>query len=139
MAATAPQAVLQIVVLALAGIPGSVPVARAHVRSAFGSHGLGEFAADAEIITSELVTNAVQHACGNGAETIRVTITAAGSPPAVTVVVSDSSPHGPIRRNTPPGSEQGRGLQIVQALSTHWGWRPEDGGKAVFAALTREA
>ena len=102
-------------------------------------HGLGEYAEDAEIITSELVTNAVQHVCGNGTETIGVTLTHAGSPAAVTVVVSDSSPHGPVRRDTPAGSEQGRGLQIVEALSAHWGWRREDGGKAVFAVLAREA
>ena len=57
----------------------------------------------------------------------------------MTVVVSDSSPQGPVRRDTPAGSEQGRGLQIVEALSAHWGWRPEDGGKAVFAVLAREA
>jgi hypothetical protein len=27
----------------------------------------------------------------------------------------------------------------VEALSAHWGWRHEDGGKAVFAVLAREA
>ena len=116
-----------------------MPVARRHVRAALGLHGLGEYADDAEIITSELVTNAVQHACDNGTKTIGVTLTHAGSPAAVTVAVSDSSPHGPVRRDTPAGSEQGRGLQIVEALSAHWGWRQEDGGKAVFAVLAREA
>ena len=121
------------------GIPESVPVARWHVRAALGSRGLGEFAADAEIITAELVTNAVQHVCGNGARTIGVTLTHSGSPAAVTVVVSDSSPHGPVRRDTPDDGEQGRGLRIVEALAAHWGWRQEDGGKAVFAVLAREA
>ena len=86
----------------------------------------------------ELVANAVQHACGNGAATIGVTLTRAGSPAAVTVVVSDSSSQGPVRRETLADSEQGRGLQIVEALSVHWGWRCEDGGKAVFAVLVRE-
>ena len=57
----------------------------------------------------------------------------------MTIIVSDSSPDGPVLRDTPPGSEQGRGLQIVQALSAHWGWRPEGSGKAVFAVLAREA
>jgi anti-sigma regulatory factor (Ser/Thr protein kinase) len=107
-------------------------------RETLGLHGLGEFAQDAAIITSELVANAVQHACGNGAATIGVTLTCAGSPPAVTVVVSDSSPHGPVRRETPADGEQGRGLQIVEALSARWGWRYEDGGKTVFAVLARE-
>jgi Transposase DDE domain group 1 len=76
---------------------------------------------------------------GNGTQTIGVTLTHAGSPAAVTVTVSDSSPQGPTRRDTLPGSEQGRGLQIVEALSAHWGWRQESGGKAVFAVLAREA
>jgi hypothetical protein len=30
-------------------------------------------------------------------------------------------------------------LQIVEALSAHWGWRREDDGKTVFAVLAREA
>ena len=63
----------------------------------------------------------------------------AGSPAAVTIAVSDSSPHGPIRRDTTAGSEQGRGLQIIEALSVHWGWRQEGGGKVVFAVLARKA
>jgi hypothetical protein len=27
----------------------------------------------------------------------------------------------------------------VEALAAHWGWHPQDGGKAIFAVLTREA
>jgi anti-sigma regulatory factor (Ser/Thr protein kinase) len=138
MARTATQASPRLIALALPGIPGSVPAARRHVRDALGLHGLGEFAQDAAIITSELVANAVQHACGNGAARIGVTLTCAGNPAAVTVAVSDSSPQGPVRRETPADGEQGRGLQIVAALSARWGWRYEDGGKTVFAVLARE-
>ena len=138
MARTAEEADSQLIALALPSTPESVPVARWHVRHALDSHGLGEYAVDAEIITSELVTNAVQHVCDSGTKTIRVTLTHAGNPAAVTVVVWDSSPHGPVRCGTPAGSEQGRGLQIVEALSAHWGWRREDGGKAVFAVLVGE-
>jgi anti-sigma regulatory factor (Ser/Thr protein kinase) len=119
----AAEAIPRLIAFALPGIPESVPVARSRVRAALGLHGLGEYADDAEIIVSELVTNAVQHACDNGTMTIGVTLTAAGSPAAVTVAVSDSSRLGPVRRDTPPDSEQGRGLQIVRALSAHWGWR----------------
>jgi hypothetical protein len=35
-------------------------------------------------------------------------------------------------------NERGRGLRIVEALSVHWGWHPEDGGKAIFAVLAKE-
>jgi len=139
MARTAAEADSRLIALALPGTPESVPVARWHVRDALGSHELGEFAEDAAIITSELVANAVQHACRNGAATIEVTLTCAGNRTAVTVVVSDSSPQGPIKRDAPLDGEQGRGLQIVEALSARWGWRREDGGKAVFAVLAREA
>ena len=139
MARTATQASPRLIAVALPGIPGSVPVARRHVRDALALHGLGEFAPDAAIITSELVANAVQHACGNGAARIGVTLTCAGNPAAVTVVVSDSSPQGPVRRETPADGEQGRGLQIVEALSAHWGWLRGGGGKVVFAVLAREA
>src|SRR5262249_49121189 len=90
-------------------------------------------------ITSELVTNAVQHACDDGTTMIGVALTHAGSPAAVTIIVSDCTPGGPVLRDTPPGSEQGRGLQIVEALSAHWGWRQAGSGKAVFAVLVREA
>ena len=54
MARTATQASPRLVALVLPGIPGSVPVARRHVRETLGLHGLGEFAQDAAIITSEL-------------------------------------------------------------------------------------
>ena len=138
MARTATQASPRLITLVLPGIPGSVPVARRHVRDALGSHGMGEFAQDAAIITSELVANAVQHACEDGAARIGVTLTCAGNPAAVTVVVSDSSPQGPVRRETPADGEQGRGLQIVEALSAHWGWRCAGGRKVVFAVLARE-
>ena len=139
MATTATQADPRLIALALRSCPESVPIARRQVRAALGMHGLGDYADDAEIITAELVTNAVQHACAHGTKTIGVSLTHTGSLAAVTVAVSDSLPHGPIKRDTPSGSEQGRGLQIVEALSAHWGWRSEDGGKAVFAVLARKA
>jgi len=138
MARTATEADPRLIALALPGIPESVPVARRHVRDALGSRGLGKYAEDAEIITSELIANAVQHARDSGAQTIGVTLTHSASPAAVTIVVSDSSPRGPVRRDTPAGSEQGRGLQIVEALSAHWGWRCGGGRKVVFAVLARE-
>ena len=139
MASTAVEAGPRLIVFVFPSIPESVRIARLHVRAALGFHGLGEYADDAEIITSELVTNAVQHVRDDGTGTIVVTLARVLNPAAVTIVVSDSSSQGPIRRDTSADSDQGRGLQIVEALSAHWGWRQEDGGKAVFAVLAREA
>lgn len=53
MARTATQASPRLIALALPGIPGSVPAARRHVRETLGLHGMGEFAQDAAIITSD--------------------------------------------------------------------------------------
>ncbi len=138
MARTAVEADPRLIAFILPSIPESVQIARLHVRTALGSHGLADYAEDAEIITSELVTNAVQHVRGDGAETIGVTLARTTNPLTVTVIVSDSSADGPVLRDTPAGSERGRGLKIVEALSAHWGWRQEEGGKAIFAVLARE-
>ena len=135
MARTAVEVDPRLIAFVLPGTPESVRTARFHVRAALGFHGLDDYADDAAVITSELVTNAVQHVSGDGTETIGVTLARAWNPPAVTIVVSDSSPDCPRRCATPADGQRGRGLQIVEALSAHWGWRPQDGGKAVFAVL----
>jgi serine/threonine-protein kinase RsbW len=139
MAGTAVEIDPQLIKFVLPSIPESVRMARFHVRAALSFHDLAEFADAAETITSELVTNAIQHACSDATETVGVTLARTSNPEAVTVVVSDSSPEGPDMRETSADSERGRGLQIVAALSAHWGWHPEDGGKAVFAVLAKEA
>ena len=139
MARTAVEVDPRLIAFVLPSIPESVRTARFHVQAALGFHGLDDYAEDAATITSELVTNAVQHVRGDGIETVGVTLARAWNPPAVTIIVSDSSPDGPRRCDPAADGERGRGLQIVEALSAHWGWRPQDGGKAVFAILAREA
>ena len=139
MAGTAAEIDSRLIAFVLPSIPESVPTARSRVRAALSLHGLGEYAEDAAAITSELVTNAIQHVCGDGAATVGVRISRGRNPEAVTVAVSDSSLDGPDMREAPADGERGRGLRIVEALSAAWGWRPEEGGKAVFAVLTKQA
>jgi anti-sigma regulatory factor (Ser/Thr protein kinase) len=128
----------RMIAFVLPSIPESVRVARFHVRAALGFHRLGEYANDAEIITSELVTNAIQHVADDPGETIGVILARVWHPVAVAVIVSDSSPQGPILRDPSATSERGRGLHIVEALSIHWGWRPQPGGKTIFAVISGE-
>jgi anti-sigma regulatory factor (Ser/Thr protein kinase) len=128
----------RLISFALPSVPESVQMARFHVRAALGFHELGEYANGAEIITSELVTNAIQHVPGDGTETVVVTLAHTWNPEAVTVVVWDSSPEGPVMHETSADSERGRGLQVVEALSVYWGWHPEDGGKVILAVLAKE-
>jgi anti-sigma regulatory factor (Ser/Thr protein kinase) len=139
MAETAIEVDPRLIVFMVPSIPGSVRLARLHVRATLCFHGFGEYADDGEIITAELVTNAIQHVCGDDTETVGITVARVWNLEAVAIVVSDSSPEGPIMRATSADSERGRGLQIVEALSAYWGWLPKRGGKAVFAVLDQKA
>lgn len=128
----------RIIQFVLPSIPESVQIARFHVRAALGFHHLGEYAEDTVMITSELVTNAIRHVAEDPEETIGVTVAHLWDPAAVAVLVSDSSPDGPIVREAAGASERGRGLQVVEALSVHWGWHQQPGGKVIFALVATE-
>ena len=125
-----------LVALTLPSTPYSVQMARCYIRAALKYHELGDYAEDAETVTSEFATNAVEHASGPqfGLEVIRL-----ARRNAIVVIVTDASPSPPVRNDPSEDTEQGRGLNIVESLSTSWGWRPENPGKAVYAILTREA
>ena len=88
---------------------------------------------DAELLVSELVTNAVVH--GRSAITLRVNV----DPPGIGIAVHD---RGEDTIEVPPdppdpGTPGGRGLQIVRALATAWGVTPSDPppGKTVWFRL----
>jgi anti-sigma regulatory factor (Ser/Thr protein kinase) len=139
MAKTATEIVDEMVTFVLLPDREHVGLARCLVRATLEYRGLGDHADDAEIITSELVTNAMRHACADPIEDkIGVMLMRVWHRQAVAVVVSDSSPVPPVKRTNTVTNEQGRGLQIVEALSVHWGWNPENGGKAVYAVLAKE-
>jgi anti-sigma regulatory factor (Ser/Thr protein kinase) len=134
MAATATETT-SLIAFTLPSTPYSVQMARFYVRAALTYHDLGDYAEDAETVTSEIITNAVEHA---GAQTIGLELTYLEGSKAVAIVVTDPSPLPPTKRDLSGDAECGRGLHIVAALSARWGWRPQGSGKAVFAILTRE-
>jgi hypothetical protein len=119
----------------LARDPGSPRLARRLVRAAFRDWGLLGEPDDAELVTTELVTNAVEHA--RTACSVGLTLTRAD----LLVTVRDGGPGPPRRVPDPdPGSFRGRGLQVVEHLSRAWGVRAADGGgSATWAALPLEA
>jgi hypothetical protein len=57
---------------------------------------------------------------------------------AVVVIVTDPSPHPPVKRDPADLAEHGRGLHVVEGLSARWGWTPYEPGKAVYAIFTKE-
>jgi anti-sigma regulatory factor (Ser/Thr protein kinase) len=134
MATTATETT-SLIAFTLPSTPYSVQMARFYVRAALTHHDLGDYADDAEAVTSEIMTNAVEHA---GAQTIGLELTSLDGSRAVAIVVIDPSPLPPVRRDPAGDAECGRGLHIVAALSARWGWRPQGTGKAVFAILARE-
>jgi anti-anti-sigma regulatory factor len=94
-------------------------------------HGLGVRDHDAaQLVASELVTNAVIHARTSIDLTLRFL------PPLLHIAVRDRA--GGIPRITgiiDESSESGRGLVLVDALATRWGSFVPHGGKVVWAVV----
>jgi anti-sigma regulatory factor (Ser/Thr protein kinase) len=117
--------------LRLAGTPQSVTRARQHVTELCRGWGMREVRDVAVLLTSEAVTNAVLHAGGD----VLLSVRRHGE--ALHVEVVDGSPAQPTMRRAGHSDESGRGLGLVNALSTAWGTRPDGVGKAVWFEVGR--
>jgi anti-sigma regulatory factor (Ser/Thr protein kinase) len=109
--------------------------ARAMVREALAGWGLGAISADAELMTSELVANAAEHA---GGSPVRLTIcpnTEPNGQRGILCRVTDTSPALPESRQPAPDSERGRGLRIVAELATSSGFYANPRGKTAWFTL----
>lgn len=124
-----------LVAFTLPSTPRAARIARFYVRTALGCHDLDYRADDVETVTSELVGNAVRHA---QAKTFEVDLLLENGSGALMVVVFDPCARPPIKRDSDAKAEKGRGLILVEALATRWGWIPQNPGKAVFALFTPE-
>jgi anti-sigma regulatory factor (Ser/Thr protein kinase) len=129
-------ATTSLVAFTLPSTPRSARAARFYVRAALGCHDLGDRADDIETVTSELVSNAVTHARAAAVD-VDLLLLKDGSG-AVAVVVTDPCARPPVRRDPAVDAEHGRGLLMVEALATRWGWVPQNPGKAVFAVFIRQ-
>jgi anti-sigma regulatory factor (Ser/Thr protein kinase) len=122
--------------LELAAFPSAVPCARGHVRAVATEWGLAHFADTAELLASEMVTNAVQASDRPKiADTPVVRIAVIADREALLIRVWDGSDSMPVRQQTGPGDDSGRGLTIIDALSTDWGACREADGKIVWALI----
>ncbi len=117
--------------LALAPHPSSVSEARRLVRDALDHAGREDLLDDAELLVSEVVTNAVVHA-GTPFDVVVI----AGEA-GVRVEVSDGSPHLPTPRLYADLAGTGRGLRMLELLVTRWGVDPRHDGKTVWFELGR--
>ena len=83
----------------------------------------------AELVISEVVTNALVHA---GTD---VHIAARVGRDGVRVEVSDGSPHLPTTKNYADLAATGRGLQLLEQMVDRWGVDPHAEGKTVWFEL----
>jgi anti-sigma regulatory factor (Ser/Thr protein kinase) len=116
----------------LRALPGSVRTARLHTTTILRRWCLGNLADTAELVVSEIITNAVR-ASTPSAQLLRFWLTS--DQRSVLIQVWDSDHHRPVRKDVGPDAEAGRGLLLIETLSTQWGWyAPEEqGGKVVWA------
>jgi anti-sigma regulatory factor (Ser/Thr protein kinase) len=103
--------------------PSSIADARRHVRYALDDHTDPDVIDRVELVVSELVTNAVRHGPG---EPISLRLVAEPDGGVRGEVVDQGDGHGEVvlRDEYERLEEGGRGLLIVDSLSTDWGVEP---------------
>ena len=85
--------------------------------------------ANASLLISEVVTNAVLHASGP------VTVEVLQKDNAYRIVVSDGSRTPPTEKDYRTDDATGRGLQLLECLTATWGWNRTGTGKVVWFDL----
>lgn len=140
--------------LQLPHAPCAPRIARATLRAVLGSHGMGQLLDTAELLVSELVTNAYRHTVGPAALRLRE-----AEEGRLRVSVWDTDPYipapfdrpsrqlralsDPAARVVPYDEENGRGLHLVRILADSWGSFPlgDDlfgtGGKLLWVEVGR--
>ncbi len=129
--------------ITLAAVLTAVSCSRVFVRQCLTGVGLGSLGDDAELVVSELVTNAVKATGVVGADPrwaelgdlalIELRLVVAKS---LFVEVWDRDPRPPVAGDPMLGDESGRGMYIVGQLSVRWDcYFPDRGGKVVWAEL----
>jgi anti-sigma regulatory factor (Ser/Thr protein kinase) len=120
--------------ISLAAGPAAAAEARTYVREVIRAWEVPVDPQIAALLTSELVTNAIRFEKG---DTIKLFI--ACSCGHLRVYVHDTSRAVPVPLDAPADAETGRGLMLVDSLSTDWGHYRTPAGKAVYFTLKFEA
>lgn len=116
--------------LELEARPELVAHGRRFVSRVLAGWELSEFVADAVLVASELLSNAVLHARTG----IRLTIRS-GPPGTVVIEVFDENSRMPTVAACPEDATSGRGLALVSAVAARWGSESRPDGKVVWAEL----
>lgn len=120
--------------LTIPGRPGLVREARAFVARTLSSHRLSVDADAATLLTSEIVTNAIQHS-RSGIDGGTVTIVVIQAPHGALIeVIDDGSVDTPIVKGDLYAAE-GHGLYLVQHLAAQWGYLRDPASTTVWFHL----
>jgi anti-sigma regulatory factor (Ser/Thr protein kinase) len=115
--------------------PSSVAVARRRLTADLVSAGIFDSAvSDAALVVSELLSNAIRHAAPLPSSHVRVTW--ALHDDMLRIAVSDAGASSlPRVTRASPAAPGGRGLGIVESLSSGWGVFRDHGETTVWAVL----
>ncbi|MET9297598.1 ATP-binding protein [Streptomyces sp. NPDC003077] len=113
--------------------PRAVGVVRAALRRILEDASLHCLIDTAELMVSELVTNAYRYTTKDAYVSID------RSPYDLTIAVWDTGGGAPTPQAPEAGDVGGRGLGIVQACADAWGVRDYPNGKSVWFTLTPKA
>ncbi|MES4908410.1 MULTISPECIES: ATP-binding protein [unclassified Streptomyces] len=111
--------------------PSSVPSARRLVLSQLAAWALTGSADDAELLVSEVVTNALRYTGGP----VRLTLCLCPADDALRCEVEDADPTLPQTRQAGEDDEGGRGLYMIDLLARCWGSHRTGTGKTVWFEL----
>jgi anti-sigma regulatory factor (Ser/Thr protein kinase) len=120
--------------LTIPGRPEQVGLARAFVAQTLSSKQIQADCDAATLLTSEIVTNAIQHT-ESGADGGTVTIVVIGVAHGVLIeIIDDGAAGAPIVKGDLYAAE-GHGLFLVQNLATEWGYLKDSAGTTVWFHL----
>ncbi|GAB2689980.1 SpoIIE family protein phosphatase [Kitasatospora kifunensis] len=108
---------------------------RGELRDALRRWGVPELIDTAELLASELVTNAIRHTDRDAMFTARL-YREDGREPRLRIEVEDESDLWPKRRTPGEQASSGRGLMLVEALADAWGVEPRGSGKRMWFELS---
>ncbi len=120
--------------LNIPGRPDQVGLARAFVARTLGTNQVGADADEATLLTSEIVTNAIQHS-KSGVDGGTVTIVVIGVSRGVLVEIIDDGSAGPPVVKGDLYAAEGHGLFLVQHLAAQWGYLRDQAGTTVWFHL----
>ncbi|GAA3792970.1 hypothetical protein GCM10022226_10270 [Sphaerisporangium flaviroseum] len=112
--------------------PATVPKMRKRVRHQLAEWGVGHDADVVELLASEVVTNAMRHAWV-------AVMTISMNEGTLRCEVQDTNPARPQVREAHEGDEGGRGMYLMEALSSSWGCYRVPAGKVVWFEMARTA